>query len=208
MRAEGRSKTESLLWAVGLRRGESESRSPGQSDPLRPFTIPNLVSLIRLALIPLFLVLALSSKSEVSTTAFLVFGIAAITDWLDGFLARLLNQHSRLGVLLDPLIDRLLVVAAMVVTWHFELLPRWAIALILARELFMLAVSRYALSRGLRIEVNWIGRISLWLIFVGAGLAMINGPILSTTIFLAGVALSLIATAKYLVDGKKQLDAR
>ncbi len=208
MKTEGRSKTESLLWAVGLRRGESEARSPSPPEGLRPFTVPNLISLIRLALIPIFLVLALESKSEVSATAILVFGIAAISDWLDGMLARLLNQHSRLGVLLDPLIDRLLVVAAMIVTWYFDLLPRWAIALLLARELFMLAVSRYALSRGLRIEVNWVGRTSIWLIFAGAGLAMINDSILSTAIFLAGVALSLVATAKYLIDGKKQLDAR
>ncbi len=157
-------------------------------------------------LIPVFLVVAFRSKSEVNSDAIIIFGIAAISDFFDGLLARALGQYSRLGVLMDPLVDRLLVASGMVVTWHFELLPRWAIALVLAREVFMIFVSRYAISRKLKIEVNWIGRLSLWMIMIGVGLAMIDSSNVSDAIFIAGAFLSLVATAKYLMDGKRRLD--
>ena len=82
-------------------------------------------------------------------------------DYLDGFAARLTGQYSRLGALLDPIIDRLLVVSGVVVCWHFELLPRWALALLVARELFMLALGRYALRRGVELQINWPGRLGV-----------------------------------------------
>ena len=194
------------MWVVGLRRSKHPAKERGSSEPLRPFTVPNLISLIRLLLIPVFLVLAFRSKSGVSSNAIIVFGVAAFSDFIDGLLARLLGQYSRLGVLMDPLVDRLLVISGMIVTWHFELLPRWAIALVVAREAFMLLVSRYAISKGLKIEVNWIGRLSLWMIMVGVGLAMIHASNVSDAIFIAGVFLSIAATGKYLIDGKGRLD--
>ena len=64
----------------------------------------------------------------------------AWSDYLDGMAARVTGQYSRLGALLDPLTDRLLVISGVVVCWHFELLPRWALAVLAARELFMLVL--------------------------------------------------------------------
>ncbi len=194
------------MWVLGLRRSKHSEVPQSASDSLRPFTVPNFISLARLILIPIFLVTAFRSKSGVSSDAIIIFGIAAISDFFDGLLARVLGQYSRLGVLMDPLVDRLLVVSGMVVTWHFELLPRWAIAIVLTREVFMILVSRYAISRGLKIEVNWIGRLSLWMIMIGAGLAMIDASDVSDAIFVAGAFLSLAATTKYLIDGKRGLD--
>ena len=82
-------------------------------------------------------------------------------DYLDGFAARLTGQYSRLGALLDPIVDRSLVISGMAVAWNFELLPRWAIAIVIARELFMLGLSRYGLARGVDIKINWVGRIGV-----------------------------------------------
>ncbi|MGH2855926.1 MAG: CDP-alcohol phosphatidyltransferase family protein, partial [Solirubrobacteraceae bacterium] len=110
---------------------------------------------MRLLAIPAFLVLALSSRDGQDTAAVIVFAAIGWADYLDGFAARLTGQYSRLGALLDPIVDRLLVVSGMFVAYDFSLLPRWAIVLAIARELFMLVVSRYGLSRGIELRINW-----------------------------------------------------
>ena len=115
--------------------------------PLRPWTIPNAIGYVRLALIPVFLVLALNSESGTDALPAVLFAVIGWSDYLDGIAARVTGQYSRLGALLDPLVDRLLVIAGVIVCWNFELLPRWALALLAARELFMLVLARYAMRR-------------------------------------------------------------
>ena len=109
----------------------------------------------------MFLVIAFSSGDGQDTLAVVLFAVIGWADYLDGFAARLTGQYSRLGALLDPIVDRLLVISGMAVAWNFELLPRWAIAVVIGRELFMLAISRYALSRGLELKINWPGRLGV-----------------------------------------------
>ena len=115
--------------------------------PLRPWTIPNFIGYVRLALIPVFLVLALNSESGTDALPAVLFAVIGWSDYLDGIAARVTGQYSRMGALLDPLVDRMLVIAGVIVCWKFELLPRWALALLAARELFMLVLARYALHR-------------------------------------------------------------
>ena len=131
---------------TGIDRSGPAPEATQSGQPLNPWTIPNLVDYVRLAAIPVFLVVALSSDDGKDALAVVLFGVIGWSDYLDGFLARLTGQYSRLGALLDPLVDRLLIVSGMVVCWHFSLLPKWAIAIVIARELFMLVASRYALS--------------------------------------------------------------
>ena len=100
-------------------------------------------------------------------------GLIAAGDYLDGFLARVTGQYSRMGALLDPLVDRLTILAGAVVCWHFELLPRWALALLALRELAMLVLAQYGLRHGVDIEVNWPGRISVFPIMGGIFLALV-----------------------------------
>ena len=106
--------------------------------PLRPWTIPNAIGYVRLAVIPVFLVLALNTESGTDALPAVLFAVIAWSDYFDGIAARVTGQYSRLGALLDPLVDRLLIIAGVIVCWKFELLPRWALALLAARELFML----------------------------------------------------------------------
>ena len=68
----------------------------------------------------------------------MLFAVIAWSDYFDGIAARVTGQYSRMGALLDPLVDRLLIIAGVIVCWKFELLPRWALAVLAARELFML----------------------------------------------------------------------
>ena len=169
--------------------------------PLNPWTIPNAIGYFRLAGIPVFLVLALSSPDGQDTLAVVLFAVIGWADYLDGFAARLTGQYSRLGALLDPVIDRLLVISGMVVAWEFELLPRWALGVLAARELFMLLASRFVLKHGLDIEIKMLGRWAVWPTMFSLFLAMVVDTWVSEVLLYIGIAMTLAATGQYLVDG-------
>jgi cardiolipin synthase len=173
-------------------------------QPLHPWTIPNAIGYARLAGIPVFLILALSSGDGHSTVATILFAVIGWADYLDGFAARLTGQYSRLGALLDPVIDRLLVVSGMVVCWDFSLLPRWAIALVVAREVLMLGLSRYGLSRGVEVTINWPGRVGVAPTMGAPFFAMAGVHWLALILLYVGLALALLATAMYVRSGVRQ----
>jgi cardiolipin synthase (CMP-forming) len=85
------------------------------TQPLNPWTIPNAIGFLRLLAIPVFLILALSSPDGQDAVPTILFAVIGWADYLDGFAARLTGQYSRLGALLDPIVDRLLIVSGMVV---------------------------------------------------------------------------------------------
>jgi len=177
-------------------------------QPLNPWTIPNAIGFVRLALIPVFLIVALGTSDGVDALSAVLFAVIGWADYLDGFAARLTGQYSRLGALLDPVVDRLLVVSGMIVCWHFELLPRWAIALVVARELFMLALSRYGLSRGVELKINWPGRLGVAPTMGAPFFAMVGVHWLALIMLYSGLALALLATVLYVRDGLRQTRAR
>jgi phosphatidylglycerophosphate synthase len=104
-------------------------------------------------------------------------------------------------VLLDPIVDRLLVISGVIVTWHFELLPRWALAVLAARELFMLILSQIGLKRGIDIKVNMIGRWAVWPTMFSIFLAMVSTTWVAEALLYLGLAMTLWATALYIRDG-------
>jgi len=165
--------------------------------PLHPWTLPNLVGYLRLISIPIFLVLALNTDDGRATAPALLYLWITLGDYLDGFLARATGQYSRMGALLDPVVDRLAVLAGAVVCWKFELLPRWALALLAARELATLALAQLALRRGIDIEVNWIGRIGVFLVFGGIFWSMVVDWWIIRAGFVVGVAMGVAATYVY-----------
>ena len=132
-------------------------------------------------------VLAFESGDGRSAAAAIVFWLIAAGDYLDGFLARVTGQYSRLGALLDPLVDRLTILAGAVVCWHFELLPRWALALLALRELAMLVLAQYGLRHGVDIEVNWPGRISVFPIMGGIFFALVVAGWVPTALLILGL---------------------
>jgi CDP-diacylglycerol--glycerol-3-phosphate 3-phosphatidyltransferase len=188
----------------GLDRSGPAPAQTRSDQPLHPWTIPNAIGFARLAGIPVFLILALASGDGRSTLATVLFALIGWADYLDGFAARLTGQYSRLGALLDPIIDRLLVVSGMVVCWHFSLLPRWAIAVVVARELLMLALSRYGLSRGVDITINWAGRIGVAPTMGAPFFAMAGVHWLALIMLYVGLALALLASALYVRSGLEQ----
>lgn len=190
---------------LGLDRSGPKPTVTMRGQPLHPLTIPNLVGYLRLAAIPVFLYLALSSGDGRTASAAIVYFAIAASDYLDGFLARATGQYSRMGALLDPLVDRLTVLAGVVVCWKFELLPRWALAVLAAREVATLIVAQLGLRRGLDLEINWVGRWSVWLTMGGIFLALVTAEWIAPAMFFVGLVGSLLASLLYLRTGLAEL---
>jgi cardiolipin synthase len=175
--------------------------------PLRPWTLPNAIGFMRLALIPVFLVVALSSDDGTGALPATLFAVIGWGDYADGIAARVTGQYSRLGALMDPVTDRLLVICGVVVTWHFQLLPRWALATLAARELLMLVLGRYALARGRELQINWPGRLAVAPVLGSFFFAMAGVSVLAEVLLYIGLGLALVATAMYIRDGLRPVPA-
>jgi cardiolipin synthase len=192
----------------GLDRSGPPPQATRSDQPLNPWTIPNAIGFARLAGIPVFLAIALSSRNGHDALAAVLFAVIGWADYLDGFAARLTGQYSRLGALLDPIVDRLLIVSGMVVAWDFSLLPRWAIAVAVARELFMLGLSRYGLARGVELKINWAGRIGVAPTMGAPFLAIAGVHWLAVLMLYIGLALSLTASGLYMRRGLREVRAQ
>lgn len=130
----------------------------------RLLTVPNALSLVRLLLIPVFLWLVLVERADVLGAV--VLAVSGITDWADGVVARRTGQISRVGQLLDPLVDRLTVLAALVGLALRELIPWWFVAALLLRELVLLALVPMLRRRGLpALPVHYLGKAATFCLF-------------------------------------------
>lgn len=182
---------------LGIDRSGPEPAQTRAGQPLRPFTLPNLIGYIRLAAIPVYLVIAFASGDGRDPLAAAIFVAIALGDLLDGFVARATGQYSRMGALLDPVVDRLTILAGAAVCWNFELLPRWAIAALFAREVVTLILAEIGLRSGVDIEINWIGRIAVFLIMGGIFWAQVVDWVVIDIGFSIGVLISILATVLY-----------
>jgi cardiolipin synthase len=186
---------------LGLDRSGGPPPETLSGRPLNPWTIPNAIGFTRLALLPVFLAVALSSKDGQSTTAFVIYAVVAGTDYLDGMVARITGQYSRLGALIDPLTDRALVISGAIVAWKFDLLPRWALAVLAGREVLMLVLTRIAFKTGFELEVKMLGRWAVWPTMAALALCLITKGWAVDALLYLGLALTLAVTAEYLADG-------
>jgi len=193
---------------LGIDRSGPEPAQTRAGQPLRPFTAPNLIGYVRLAAIPVFLAVAFSSGDGRDALASAIFLAIALGDLLDGFVARATGQYSRLGALLDPVVDRLTILAGAAVCWHFELLPRAAIVVLAIREVAILILARYGLRHGVDLEITWVGRIAVFLIMGGIFWAMVLDWTIIEVAFCVGVVLAVLATGLYVRDAERTIRAR
>jgi cardiolipin synthase len=141
----------------------------------RIFTVANVVSFIRLFMIPIYFVLLLL---DYSISAALVFGLAAATDCVDGQIARRTNTVTKLGKVLDPAVDRLLMIMGVLGVFVVGRLPLWIIMVVLIRDLVMLVGGSFILDKyGVRIDVIFPGKVVTTLLFVGFFGLMMNWPL-------------------------------
>jgi len=190
----GRGRVRQIL---GLDRTAPPPLQTRQGEPLRPFTIPNLVGYARLAALPVFLYIAMDSGDGQSAAAATLFWLIAVGDYVDGFLARVTGQYSRMGALLDPVIDRLTILSGGFVCWHFELLPRWALVVLAIREIATVILARHGLRRGIDIDINWFGRVAVAPIMAAIFFAMILDNWVPEALLYFGLVLAIAATILY-----------
>jgi cardiolipin synthase (CMP-forming) len=190
---------------LGLDRTAPPPRQTRKGEPLRPLTVPNLVGYARLAAIPVFLYLALDSGDGRTASAAILYAAIAGSDYLDGLLARVTGQYSRMGALLDPAVDRLTILAGGAVCWHFELLPRWALAVLVAREVVTAVLAQVALRRIGELEINWLGRIAVAPVMASIFFAMVSASWVWDAMLIVGVVLGVLGTIAYVRTGLREL---
>ena len=191
----------------GLDRSGPPPAETEAGAPLRPWTVPNAIGFIRALLIPVFLVLALSSEDGTDPLPAIIFAAAAWGDYADGIAARVTGQYSRLGAIMDPIIDRSLALSGALVCWHFELLPRWALAVLFARELWMLAWAPPLVRRGVELKINWPGRLAVFPVMSAIFFGLCGLEVLAEILLYIGLALSLWATVLYGRSAVRQLSS-
>jgi CDP-diacylglycerol--glycerol-3-phosphate 3-phosphatidyltransferase len=170
--------------------------------------LPNALTLARLALIPVFVVLLLAGDQGKSWPAAIVFAVAGVTDQVDGFLARRWHVESAFGKIADPLADRLMIDAAVILLWHADRLP-WVSLAIPARDVLLIVSTPFAIRSGYRFEVNLLGKAATWLLYASLALMMVTsaGTDWPLWIFWTGFALAAASLAVYALKAWRELKA-
>ena len=171
--------------------------TPAVSAPLA--RIPNALTVARLGLIPIFVALVLAADGGSSWPAGIVFGIAGITDQVDGFLARRWHVESPFGKVADPLADRLMIDAAVILLMIADRLPWPALAVIGVRDLLLVAGYKVVVPRGYDFDVTFIGKAATWVLYASVGFVLVThkGTDWPLWLFWAGIALAIVAAGQY-----------
>src|SRR5919198_1892247 len=157
--------------------------------------LPNALTVARLALIPVFVAVLLSADGGRSWPAAIIFGGAGVTDQIDGFLARRWRVESEFGKLADPLADRLMIDAAVILLVVDDRLPWEALAVILARDGLLLAGYKLVADKGYEFSVNTLGRAATWLLYAALAFTRVTrkGTDWPYTLFWAGLGVAAAA---------------
>ena len=194
-------------------------RTSGRASPAPPGTlpakrvapplaqVPNALTIARLALIPVFVVLMVDAGSSPSWPAGIVFAIAGITDQVDGYLARRWHVESHFGKIADPLADRLMIDAAVILLAYYDRLPWIGLVVIVGRDVLLLVGARVLQPRGVELEVNWVGKTATWILYAAIGFRIVTQPSTQWPLYLfwAGIVLAVAAAVLYVRDARGEL---
>jgi CDP-diacylglycerol---glycerol-3-phosphate 3-phosphatidyltransferase len=169
--------------------------------------LPNALTIARLALIPVFVLLMVDAGESPSWPAGIVFGVAGVTDQIDGFLARRWHVESRFGKIADPLADRLMIDAAVILLVIYGRLPWAGLVIIAARDLLLLIGWRVFAPRGVDVEVNTIGKAATWVLYAAIGFRIVteDSTMWPLWLFWIGIAGALVATMFYVRDAWREI---
>jgi CDP-diacylglycerol--glycerol-3-phosphate 3-phosphatidyltransferase len=164
--------------------------------------IPNALTVVRLALIPVFVAVAIQAGGDASWAAGALFGAAGITDQIDGWLARRWQVESSFGRFADPLADRIIIDAAVILLWAYDRLPWPALAVILARDAVLILGTPAAMRRGYEFSVSLLGKAATWLLYASIAFVLVTekGTDWPVALFWSGVALALAAGILYVAS--------
>jgi cardiolipin synthase (CMP-forming) len=163
--------------------------------------LPNAITILRLVLVPVFVVLMLTADGGHSWAAGIVFAVAGISDQVDGFLARRWHVESAFGTVADPLADRLMIDAAVVLLWWDDRLPLIALGLILVRDAVLVGGYKVLAPRGLDLNVSFLGKLATWILYASIALTIVTtkGTDWPLWLFWIGLTLALVAGAGYVL---------
>jgi len=179
----------------------------------RVLTVPNAISALRIALIPVFVWLIVDQ--DTTTAGLVMFGFVVATDWVDGTIARRTGQVTELGKVLDPVADRLAIAAGLIALAVRGVFPVWAAVLILVRDVAVLLVGVFLLARRhVRIEVRWIGKVATFSLMVAVpavAWGALDLPLAAAATavgwvsFTVGIVEYYVAAAVYARDARRAL---
>ena len=159
--------------------------------------LPNILSLLRIALIPVLIAIFLLPYEAAPLWATVVFAVASLTDWLDGYLARKWDQSSPFGAFIDPVADKLLVAVALILVLYktpepYILIP---VIIIISREITVSALREWMAELGQRnaVKVSYIGKLKTAFQMLAIGCLIFNAPLFGIPVFKVGIALLYIA---------------
>jgi len=169
--------------------------------------LPNALTVGRLALIPVFVALMLSADGGHSWPAGIVFGVAGVTDQIDGFLARRWRVESGFGRIFDPLADRLMIDAAVILLFVADHMPWAGLVIVVGRDLVLMAGYKLAAPQGYELNVNIAGKAATWLLYAGTGFLIVTHR--STHwpywIFWTGLVLAVVAGLVYVATAWREV---
>ena len=176
--------------------------------PLIPLNAPNILTVLRILMIPVIVVALLNETDEGDVIAAALFAIAALTDGLDGYIARRHRLETTFGKLMDPLADKLLVTAALISLVSLDRLAAWVAMVIIAREFAVTGLRSVAAERGIVISASWQGKVK-----TGLQVAAIIGliafeptPVGVDVLVYAAVAMTVISGADYFLGLRRYLE--
>ena len=165
----------------------------------RTVNLPNTLTFLRIFLVPLLVVVLLTRFEWHLYFGAAIYGVAVLTDFLDGFLARRRNEVTRLGILLDPLADKLLTAAAFLSLVELGLVPAWVVMIILARELAVTGLRNVAAGRGVLIHASGLGKAKMVAQVTAILLVLLSRPLPSLRV--PGLVALAVVVAVTLVSG-------
>ena len=173
-----------------------------------PLNLPNVLTLLRILAVPVLVVALLDETPNGDTLAAAVFALAAFTDGLDGYIARRQQSVTTFGKLMDPLADKLLIVAALVSLVSLGRVAAWVAMVIIARELAVTGLRTIAAEQGVVIAASWLGKLktALQVLAIIALIAFDPAPVWVDVLLYVAVAVTLISGADYFLGLRKRLD--
>ena len=188
--------------------GGAPTAPPAHTPPMFPMNAPNALTVLRILCVPVLVVALLDETPDGDVIAAVVFALAALTDGLDGYIARRRREITTFGKLMDPLADKLLIVAALISLVSLDRLAAWVAMVIITRELAVTGLRTLAAEQGVVLAASWLGKAKTGL-QVAAVLALIAfdpSPAWADALLYAAVAVTLISGADYFFGFRRRME--
>ena len=164
--------------------------------------LPNALTIARFALVPAFVVVLVLADGGHSWPAGIIFGVAGVTDQIDGWLARRWRVESEFGKYADPLADRLMIDAAVILLFLDDRLPWAALVAVVARDALLIGGARVVMPRGYEFSVSFLGKLATWLLYAAVGFVLVThkGDHWPLLVFWTGLGVAVAAALVYIAS--------